>query len=314
MRKKGEEMATRSLKADYRVNLQFLLMVLPGTLLIFFLNYLPMFGIVIAFKEIDFAKGILMSPWVGFKNFEFLLRNPDLITILRNTIGYNLIFIALGAILPATLSIMLSMMINKRASKVYQTIVMMPHFISWVVVSYIVYAFLNYRLGLVNKGILEPLGIEAVDWYAQKGFWVILIIFLNSWKTFGYNSVVYLASIAGIDSSLYEAAAIDGANRRQQMWHITLPELKTIIIIMTTLNIGKIMSSDFGLFYNVPMESGALLPVTNVISTFVYRALKINNDIGMSSAAGLFQSVVGLIMICTTNMIVKRIDPEKSLF
>ena len=297
-----------------KINLQFLLMVLPGALLIFVLSYLPMFGIVIAFKNMDYAKGILGSPWVGLKNFEFLFKNPDVWIILRNTIGYNLVFIVLGVVIPVILSIMLSQMTNKRTSKLYQTLVMMPHFISWVVVSYIVFAFLDYRLGFVNNTIIKAVGGEPVEWYSKPSLWPGFIIFLNTWKSFGYGSIVYLAAIAGIDVGLYEAAAIDGANRRQQMWYITLPELLNIIIIMTILNMGKILNADFGLFYNVPMEKGQLMPVTNVINTFVYRALKINNDIGMSSAAGLLQSVVGLVLICAANFIVKRVDAEKSLF
>mgnify|MGYP004605415351 FL=1 len=300
--------------AAIRRNWQFLLMVVPGTLLAVVFSYLPMFGIVVAFKKIDYAKGIFGSPWVGMKNFNFLFGYPDLKIILRNTLGYNIMFIILGAVIPVTLAMLLSQLRNKRVSKVYQTVMMLPNFMSWVVVSYIVFAFLSFRLGIVNTMLLTGLGKAPVDWYSETKLWPFLIIFLNVWKSFGYNTVVYLAAIAGIDGALYEAAAIDGATRRQQMRYITLPELSNIVIIMMILGIGRIMTSDFGLFYNVPMEKGALFPVTNVISTFVYRSLKVNGDIGMSSAAGFFQSVIGFVLVVLTNGIVKRIDESKSLF
>lgn len=300
--------------AAIRRNWQFLLMVVPGTLLAVVFSYLPMFGIVVAFKKIDYAKGIFGSPWVGMKNFNFLFGYPDLKIILRNTLGYNIMFIILGAVIPVTLAMLLSQLRNKRMSKVYQTVMMLPNFMSWVVVSYIVFAFLSFRLGIVNTMLLKGLDKAPVDWYSETKLWPFLIIFLNVWKSFGYNTVVYLAAIAGIDGTLYEAAAIDGATRRQQMRYITLPELSNIVIIMMILGIGRIMTSDFGLFYNVPMEKGALFPVTNVISTFVYRSLKVNGDIGMSSAAGFFQSVIGFVLVVLTNGIVKRIDESKSLF
>lgn len=300
--------------AAIRRNWQFLLMVVPGTLLAVVFSYLPMFGIVVAFKKIDYAKGIFGSPWVGMKNFNFLFGYPDLKIILRNTLGYNIMFIILGAVIPVTLAMLLSQLRNKRMSKVYQTVMMLPNFMSWVVVSYIVFAFLSFRLGIVNTMLLKELGKAPVDWYSETKLWPFLIIFLNVWKSFGYNTVVYLAAIAGIDGALYEAAAIDGATRRQQMRYITLPELSNIVIIMMILGIGRIMTSDFGMFYNVPMEKGALFPVTNVISTFVYRSLKVNGDIGMSSAAGFFQSVIGFVLVVLTNGIVKRIDESKSLF
>lgn len=290
------------------------MMILPGALAMLVFCYLPMIGILVAFKDINYVDGILKSPWCGFKNFEFLFKSPDTWLILRNTIGYNIAFIAISTTLPIALAIGMSRLRNKRLSKLYQTAMILPHFISWVVVSYVVTAFLDYRLGLLNTSVMQMLGKEPMDWYSKPEYWPYIIILLNTWKSFGYNSVVYVAAVAGIDQTLYEAAAIDGANKRQQTWYITIPELSNMAIIMMILNIGKIMSSDFGLFYNVPMEKGALFPATNVISTFVFRALKINGDIGMSSAAGFLQSVVGLIMICLTNMVVKKIDEDKALF
>lgn len=299
--------------SNLKTNLSYLLMTLPGALLLFIFCYMPIAGIVIAFKDINYAKGIFGSDWVGLKNFEFLFKSPDLYVILRNTLGYNFVNLILGMILPTGLAICLSQLRNKRGSKVYQTIIMLPHFISWIIVTYIVAAFLDYNNGMVNH-ILMSMGLEKADWYSNTKFWPFFLIFINQWKGIGYSSVVYLATIAGIDTSLYEAASIDGANRRQQIWHITIPELSSVVIIMTIMNIGKILNADFSLFYNVPRESGALLPVTNVISTYVYRALMLNGDIGMSSAAGFFQSVVGFILVMTTNAIVNKIDSEKAMF
>ncbi len=300
-------------RATLSTNMAFLLMVLPGALLMFVFCYMPMGGLVIAFKDIDYAKGMLMSPWVGLKNFMFLFESPDLPVILRNTIGYNFVTIVLGAIIPTIFSIGFSQLRNKRLGKVYQTLIMLPYFISWIVVTYVVYSFLSYNTGVVNH-ILKALGKESVNWYSQVNLWPPLIVALGLWKSVGYSTVVYLAAITGIDSSLYEAAAIDGASRWHQIWYITLPELSSVIIIMLILAIGKILNADFSLFYNVPMESGALLPVTNVISTYVYRALMLNADVGMSSAAGFFQSVVGFVLVILTNWTVRKIDDEKAMF
>ena len=301
-------------KNVFKKNWEFLLMVLPGTLFVLVFSYLPMIGILIAFKSIDYSKGILMSPWVGLQNFRFLFDNPDVWVIIRNTVGYNLIFLVLGTICPVAVAIMMSRMTNKRTVKVYQTMMMLPHFISWVVVSYIVYAFLSYSYGLLNTSLIPALGMEPINWYTEKQYWPFILVFLNTWKGLGYGAVVYIAAIAGIDTSLYEAAAIDGATRWQQTRYILIPELMSVIVIMLILNIGKMLNADFGLFYNVPMEHGELFPVTNVISTFVYRALKINGDIGMSSAVGFLQSVVGFVLIMLSNGIVRLIDEEKSLF
>ncbi len=299
--------------AKNRITFEYLLMVLPGFLLTLIFAYIPMVGILVAFKNIDYSKGILFSPWCGMANFKLLFASPDLKIILRNTIGYNLSFVVLNAVIPLTLSIALSQLRNKRTSKVYQTIIMLPHFISYIIVTYIVYAFLSYKLGTVNN-LLQRFGVEPTDWYSNVKVWPYIILFLGVWKVTGYNSVVYLAAITGIDDTLYEAAAIDGAKKYQQIWYVTLPQLANVVIIMVILNLGAILNSDIGLFLNVPMEKGQLFPVTNVISTYTYRALRINGDVGMSSAAGFFQSVVGFIIVLITNSCVKKIDSEKALF
>ncbi|MEG1441514.1 MAG: ABC transporter permease subunit [Oscillospiraceae bacterium] len=295
-------------------NWEYLIMVLPGLLCILVFCYLPMFGLVIAFKNIDYSKGILGSDWAGLKNFEFLFNNPDVFIIIRNTLLYNLAFIVLGVVIPVTFALLLSQMNNRRTAKVYQTVMFLPYFLSWVVVSYLVFAMLNYDLGVANNTILAALGMDKVNWYQSPKYWPWILVFLAVWKATGYNSVMYLAAIVGIDSEIYEASAIDGANKFQQAMKITLPSLAPIITILTILAIGKMFNSDFGLFYNVPMRSGVLLPVTNTIDTFTYTALQQNNDIGMASAVGFLQSIIGFVLVLTTNYIVTKVDDTRALF
>ncbi|MDD6215120.1 MAG: ABC transporter permease subunit [Firmicutes bacterium] len=260
--------------------------------------------------------GILKSPWVGFKNFEFLFNSSDTYIITRNTICYNLVFIFLGLIISVGLAILLNEIKNKILSKTYQTILIMPYFLSFVVVSYLVYAFLNTENGFINKQIISALGMDAKVWYVDPKPWPIILTIVNFWKNMGYSSIVYLAAIAGIDAQLYEAAQIDGATRWQQIKYVTLPSLKTIMTIMTILNIGKIFNADFGLFYQVTMNSGALYPTTYVINTYVYNMMIAAGtaSTGMAAAAALYQSLVGFILIIVTNWWVKKYDPDSALF
>lgn len=301
---------------DLKKNGPLLSMCIPGLIFFILFSYLPMFGIVIAFKQYRFDMGIWGSPWNGLKNFEFMFNSPDAWVITRNTIGYNLIFIFGGLVLNVAMAIGLNELRNKMFSKVCQTIVLMPHFLSYVIVSYLALAFLNVENGVLNRIIMPMLGKSPVDWYATDEVWPGILIFINFWKTVGYGSVVYLAGIAGIDTSLYEAAKVDGANRWQQIRYVTLPALVPLMVILTILNVGKIFNSDFGLFYQVPLNTGALYPATNVISTYVYNMLMSagTGSVGMASAAALYQSVVGFILVMTTNLIVKKISPENSLF
>jgi len=303
---------------DFKLNFAFLLMVLPGVIWLFVFRYLPMFGIVIAFKNFrfhpdGFIKSIMNSKWVGFKNFEFLFSTEDAWQITRNTVGYNLIFIFLGLVLSVAMAIMLNELLNKKMAKFYQTCMFLPHFLSWVVVSYFVYGFLSADKGVLNN-VLANFGIDRIQWYAESKWWPYILVFMSQWKGIGYSSVVYLAAISGIDKTYYEAAYIEGANKWQQIRYITLPHLKPMMLILTTLAIGGIFRADFGLFYQVPMNSGPLYPVTNVIDTYIYRGLMATGDIGMSTAAGLYQSVVGFVLIMLTNHIVKKIDKENSLY
>lgn len=289
-------------------------MLLPGSLYLLINNYIPMAGIVVAFKQYNVRDGIYKSPGIGLKNFEFLFRTNDAWLITRNTILYNLVFIVLDAVLAIAVAIILNEITNKKAKQAYQTLILIPFLISMVVVSYLVFAFLSNGTGFINNSILPAWGKESIDWYNQAKYWPWLLVLVHIWKTLGYNCILYYATICGIDRSLYEAAAVDGANRWRQIINVTLPSIRPTIIILTLMNLGNIFRSDFGLFYQVPMNSGSLLEVTNTIDTYVYRGLMQTNNIGMSSAAGVYQSVVGFILVITANLIVRKIDKDSSLF
>lgn len=290
------------------------LMLLPGTLYLIINNYIPMTGIVVAFKQYNVRDGLYKSPNIGFKNFEFLFKTKDAWLIIRNTIFYNLAFIVIGTVLAISVAIILNEIKNKAAKQAYQTVILIPFLISMVVVSYLVFAFLSDGNGFLNNTVLLAFGKKPVSWYNRPEFWPFILIFVNTWKSLGYNCILYYATICGIDGSLYEAAIVDGANRWQRIVNVTLPCLKSTIIILTLMNLGNIFRSDFGLFYQVPMNSGTLLDVTNTIDTYVYRGLTQTNNIGMSSAAGLYQSVVGFVLVLTANLIVRKIDDESALF
>lgn len=280
-------------------------------------SYLPMFGVIMAFKDYklfqgkNFIQNMFLSDWVGFKNFNFLFTSNDAGIVLRNTLLYNVVFIILGIVLPVTLALMISQIHGRRLKKVYQTAMFMPYFLSWVIVSVVVWAFLSADKGLINS-IIEAQGGGAVNWYMNKPFWPYFLTFLNVWKGLGYGMVVYLAAITGIDTSLYEAAVIDGANKWQQMKYITLPSMKTIIILMGILAVGRIFYSDFGLFYQVPRDSNSLFTVTYTIDVLVYKSLK-KATIGMASAAALFQSVAGCLTILGANAIVRKVDKDSAM-
>ncbi|MFC4302176.1 ABC transporter permease subunit [Cohnella boryungensis] len=290
------------------------IMVLPGVLYLLFNNYMPMLGLIIAFKDINYTKGILGSDWIGFKNFEFLFRTSDAYTITRNTILYNGAFIAINTVVAIGVAIMLNGLKNRIASRFYQSVILLPFLISTVVVGYLVFALLSMDSGLMNRTILPALGLDPVMWYNDPKYWPYILTIVHTWKEAGYLCVIYLAAILGIDKEYYEAAKIDGANGRQQIMHITLPSIMPVIIIMTLLAIGKIFYADFGLFYQVPLNSGILSPTTDVIDTYVYRALLNLGDIGMASAAGFYQSVVGFALVIVSNLIVRRFNPDNALY
>ena len=290
------------------------LMLLPGFLYLLINNYIPMTGIVVAFKQYNVKAGIYRSPFIGLKNFTFLFKTNDAWQITRNTILYNLVFIVLDLILAVAIAVILNEIRNKKAKQLYQTIILIPFLISMVVVSYLVFAFLSSGNGFLNNSVLPFLGIETIDWYNKEQYWPYFLVFIHVWKVLGYNCILYYATICGIDSSLYEAAVVDGASRWQRIHYITIPSLKSTMIILTLMNLGNIFRSDFGLFYQVPMNSGALLNVTNTIDTYVYRGLMQTSNIGMSSAAGVYQSLVGFLLVFAANMIVRKFDKDSALF
>ena len=293
----------------FKKNLPLTMMALPGIILMILFKYLPLSGIVLAFKQYNIRDGIFGRAWNGLKNFEYLFRTKDAWIITRNTLGYNLLFIVLDLVLAVTMAIILNELHQKKAAKVYQTIFMAPYFLSWVVVSFVAYSLLSVDNGFINRAF----GLN-VTWYSEPRVWPFILIIFQVWKTLGYSTVMYLGSIVGISNDYYEAALMDGATKWQQIRYITLPSLKSMMIVLTILAIGKIFYADFGLFYQLPRNSGPLFPVTNVIDTYVYRALKENGNIGMSAAASLYQSLVGFVLVLVSNFIVRKIDKDSALF
>lgn len=303
----------RRWKAVVRHRVLYLLMV-PGVLYLLINNYIPMFGIIIAFKNYNYAKGILGSDWIYFDNFKFLFATNDAFIMTRNTILYNATFIVMNLILAVAMALLLNEVRGNLAKRAYQSAVLLPYFLSAVIVAYLVYSLLNPASGLVNRSILEPLGMEPISWYLEPKYWPFIFVITNAWKYVGYNSIIYISAMTGIDPEYYEAATIDGAKKLQQIRYITIPLLVPIMTILTILAVGRIFYADFGLFYQLPMQSGTLFPVSNVIDTYVYNSLFTLGDIGMSSAGGLYQSVVGFVLVLSTNLLVRKISPENALF
>lgn len=311
--KRQTTVAAMKKKNQWKRYLPLTLMALPAVLYLLINNYLPYLGLSIAFKKINFRDGIWNSPWCGFDNFKYLFSSPDTVRITVNTIVYNLVFIATGLVGSVGMAILLSELQSSAWRKFFQSSFIIPYLVSMTVVGYIVYAFLDPRLGLVNK-LLELFGKESVEWYVESKYWPYILVFVNFWKNTGYSSILYLASITSIDRALYEAAALDGATRWQRIRYITIPALVPLMVTLTLLNVGRIFYSDFGLFYQVPMASGMLQSTTEVIDTYVYRMLILSGDIGKSSAAGFYQSIVGAVLVIISNLIARKVSPENALF
>jgi len=290
------------------------LMMLPALLYLLINNYIPMAGMVIAFKKLNFAKGIWASPWAGLKNFKFLFASKDAWIITRNTLLYNVAFILVNMVIGIAIAILITEVRNTKLKKIYQSAILLPFLMSMVILSYIVYALLSAENGLVNNSILPLFHIDPIQWYQKPKYWPAVLIIANCWKGVGYGCLIYIASLIGIDPSFYEAARLDGASKWQEITKITLPSLVPTIITLLLLSIGRIFYSDFGLFYQVPMNSGVLFPTTNVIDTYVYRALIEQGNISMSSAAGVYQSLVGFCVVMLSNWIVRRVDKDQALF
>ena len=290
------------------------LMMLPALLYLLINNYIPMAGMVIAFKKLNFAKGIWASPWAGLDNFKFLFSSKDAWIITRNTLLYNVAFIFVNMVVGIAIAILITEVRNTKLKKLYQSAILLPFLMSMVILSYIVYALLSAENGLVNNSILPLFHMDPIQWYQKPKYWPAILIIANCWKGVGYGCLIYIASLIGIDPSFYEAARLDGASKWQEITKITLPSLVPTIITLLLLSIGRIFYSDFGLFYQVPMNSGVLVSTTNVIDTYVYRALIEQGNISMSSAAGVYQSLVGFCVVMLSNWIVRKVDKDQALF
>lgn len=296
-------------------NPSLMLMALPGIIVLVVFAYLPMFGIIIAFKDYRPIDGIFGSPWVGLDNFRFLFGGNAAWHITFNTLFMNTIFIVSSTVVCLAFALMLNEIrdSSKTLGRLYQGVLFFPYLVSYVLVSYFVFAFLNSDSGLLNR-LLQGVGLKAVDWYAEPQYWPVILTIVYLWKNVGFGSIIYLAGMVAINPEYYEATRVDGANAWHQVRYITLPLLKPLIIIMVLLAIGRIFYADFGLFYQVTRHSPLLFETTDVIDTFVYRSLISLGDIGMSSAAGFYQSLVGFILILSANWIVRRVDPDKAVF
>lgn len=287
-------------------------------LVVFIFKYLPMGGIIIAFKNYKFNQGIFGSKWVGFSNFDFFLKSNVFVQLVRNTLLNNVAFIVFGTIASLIVAILLFELRSRNATKTFQTLMITPYFMSWVIVAYMVYAILNPSYGYLNQ-ILNFFGVEGMDWYSMPKVWPAILVITYVWKNVGIDSVVYYASLMGLDTALFDAAEVDGANKLQRIIHIVLPSLIPLISILTILKIGNIFRADFGLFYTVTQDgaSGNLYETTNVIDTYIFRTFRENangNSYGLTTAVGLLQSVVGMITVLLTNWGAKRIDPDIALF
>jgi putative aldouronate transport system permease protein len=300
-------------KINWRRALPLYVLALPGLVYLICNNYLPMFGIIIAFKRLNVMQGIFGSPWVGFDNFKFLFQSNTAFTIIRNTVLYNVAFIIVGTFAAIAAAILLNEIKNKFASRMYQSLILLPFLMSWVVVSYIAYALLSADTGMLNS-LLTSLGKEPVNWYQNRQYWPVILTIGSIWKGIGYSMIIYLSSIVSINDEYYEAARIDGATKMQQIWAITIPLLKPAIITLFILSIGRIFASDFGLFYQLPRNSGALYPVTQTIDVYVYNALMGRSDFALSSAASVFQSIVGFALVMFANALVRKYSAESALF
>lgn len=304
----------------FRDNFELSLLALPATVLLFIFCYIPMFGVIISFKDYKAARGILGSDWSGLENFRFFFASSDAWVITRNTVGLNLLFIATNLIASVAIALMLYEVTSKACIKIYQTAMIFPNFLSWVVVGFMFYAFFSpattpdgKSMGMANQWI-AALGGTPINWYSDAKLWPTILTLASLWKTAGYNSIIYYAALMGVDSSYFEAAAIDGANKWQTIRKISIPFLIPTMTVLTILAIGGIFRQDFGKFYYLTKDVAQLYPTTNVIDTYIFKALKTSPNYGMTAAVGLYQSFVGFILVVATNAVVKRIDPDSALY
>ena len=287
------------------------LMMLPGMIYLICNNYIPMFGILLAFKRINYTVGILKSPWCGLQNFEYLFKTKDAFIMIRNTLCYNAVWIVMDLVIAVFIALCMNEIAKRKIAKVIQPIICFPSMVSAVILSFLVYAFLSQSYGYLNATFFKD---NPVAWYTTASYWPVILTIVHIWQGAGQSSVIYMASIGGIDKGLYESARIDGATKGEQIRYITLPLLKPMITMMLLLSIGRIFNSDFGLFYQVPLGNGMLYNTTQTIDTFVYRALIQSNNVGQSSAASVFQAIIGFSLVMLSNALVRKINPENSLF
>lgn len=299
-------------KVGFVENLQMLIMVLPGMAFLLVFNYLPLPGIIIAFKKFNPYKGIFGSDWVGLKNFEFFFSSQDAVRTIGNTLMYSISFLIIDLVAAVALALMLYYLRSRLATKFYNTVVIIPKFMSMVIVAFIVYAILSPTYGLLNQ-VIKLFGGDPVNWYSDPKYWPVILTLTHVWQTVGMNSVLYYSSLMSMDSALVEAAQMDGANRMQQIRHVVIPHLVPIMVITTILAIGSLFSGSLDLFYQVPKNQGLLYSTTDTINTYVYRAL-LEGSLEKSAAINLFQSAIGFVLVVATNAIVKKISPENSLF
>ena len=290
------------------------LLALPAIVYLIVNNYFPMAGLILAFKNYSYSKGIFGSEWCGLKNFTYLFGSKWAGIMFRNTILYNLVFIFLGTLIAVVVAILLSEVRSARAQKLYQVIILIPYLMSTVLIGYLVFAFFSSDNGFINNSILKTLGLDPVKWYMKPDAWPGILIFVQMWRSFGFQSIVFFATILGFDKTLYESAVMDGASTWQQITKITLPLLKPTIIILIIMSLGRMFSTDFGLFYQVPQNTGMLYEATTTIDTFVYRTLMEDHDVGRALAAGFLQSVLGFFVIMIANTIVRKVEPDSALF
>jgi putative aldouronate transport system permease protein len=291
----------------------FYIMMLPTFLVLLLNNYLPMFGVIVAFKNYNLTGGFWGSPWNGLENFEYLFKTRDAWIITRNTILYNFAFILFNLVFPIAFALMLNELRSRFFAKVHQTFIFLPYFLSPIVLSYVVYGFLG-EFGFLNSTMLPFFDMEKIQFYFETKWWPYILIGVNTWKNLPYYIVIYMAAMLSIDDEYYEAARIDGASKLRQMWSITIPLIVPVMVTMTLLQIGRVMFADFGLFYQVPRESGMLFNATNVIDTYVYRTFLVFGDVGLSSAASFYQAVVGFFLVFLSNGVVRKINKENALF
>lgn len=298
--------------AKLRDSIELFIFTIPAIVSLLIFHYWPLAGNVMAFKDYKYVDGIFGSDWIGFKNFEYFFTSQDALRITRNTVLYNATFIVVGILCAVIVALLLYQISTRAAIKVYQTIMILPRFLSWVIVSYIVYILLNPTSGILNN-IIGLFGMEEVQWYGTTKPWPIILVISNLWKHIGLDSIIYYSALLGIDQEQFEAAEVDGASKFKQMTKIAFPSILPIIVIMLILKVGSIFGGDFGLFYQVPRNIGTLYPVTDVIPTYVFRGLQ-GGDYAASTAVGLFQSAVGFVLVIITNTIVRKIDPDKAMF